>query len=440
MPASVVARVAHAFARLGALSVLAGVAASPANAALIAEATAERVGLKRAWFNQAPIDPQRGSVASVAIHAGRVLVLTHASVLQALDAETGQELWTARIGDPDAPTLGVATEGDRCAVINGSTLYLFDAATGGEVSRWRLRGAPGAAPAIGEKHVFVPRLDGIVAGLPIDPDSAIHFSHAAAGTPFAPPTVSGDRLLWTNDRGQLYGSSVRRDGATYRFQAVGDLLAPAIVADDNAVIASREGLVYGLSLNTGRRAWRVSLGAPSDSPASLLGGMVYVGSKLPALHALDAATGQQTWAAPGFDRFVAKSAKRVYAVGADGALAAIDAESGEVIARSPATGGLAPVANTETDRLYFLTRTGLVQCLREIDADEPLVHAGAEGAAEAEPSKPAPSATPEADPFAAPPADEPADPGPEADPFADPAQDDAPADEDDPFADPFADF
>ena len=59
-------------------------------------------------------------------------------------------------------TSEAAANEEYVAVVNGSMLYVLDR-VGGSV-RWqrRLRGAPGAGPALSETQVFVPMIDGMV--------------------------------------------------------------------------------------------------------------------------------------------------------------------------------------------------------------------------------------------------------------------------------------
>jgi hypothetical protein len=376
-------------------------------------------------------------------------------------------------------SFGPHVRGDVLAFVNGSTLFVIDAKTGRELSSHRLPGAVGAAPAVAQDMVFVPLASGRIEGFPLG-DSRIDWGYMSGGRIFQAPTIVGDRVVWTTDRGQLFAAYANAGGVTYKFQGAGTLVGPAAwlempaeaAADGpntpNAestpprarlFIASSEGYLYALDAERGVVAWRSSVGMTISRPATAVAGRVYVGSAEPMLHAFDAETGDEVWAVEGVDEFVAASATRVYGVGPLGELFVIDAASGEVLSRWPASEHLTPVANHETDRMFFVSESGLVQAFHEVGADKPFRHGAAasapEGAATTEPAgEPDPPQAEEPatepaedDPFAADAraADEPEaeDPAATDDPFAAPETpadgetapaDDVPAD-DDPFAD-----
>ena len=429
---------------LATLVVLAGsmtVACQAAAAPLVSESAASQAGLTRAWFGQVALDVSRHQVAGVELASGRLFVLSDAGQLQAFDAETGQSLWTERLGNVSQISYGPAAKGDLVAMINGTTLYLLDSATGNEKGRYKFRSAPSAAPAISDDYVFVPLVNGRLEGIPRNSESKIRWNYASSGRAVAPPTVVGDRVLWATQRDYLYGALLK-GGAVYRFQAAGHLLAPAASIENTAFLATNEGFLYAIDADKGQQLWRASVGVSVDRPAVALPGSVYVGSEAPALHAFDPALGAPRWTAPGISDFVAASAQHVYGVSPDGRLSVLDAETGRVVAHLPGVSGLVPVTNSETDRLYFLSSSGLVQCLHETSAKEPRSHMAQvadeqDEVANSEPESETPFETSE-EPFAEEePADEPAEEEPAnepfgADPFGDASEEEA-EDEDDPF-------
>src|SRR5690606_11755876 len=110
----------------------------------------------------------------------------------------------------------------------------------------------------------------------------------------------------------------------------------------------------------------------------------------------------------------------------------LDAATGVRQGRLQTDSTTSAVLNDQTDRLYLVSESGLLQCLREVGATKPLVHG-----AEVQPGEGDPAAGEEADPFAAP--DEGEDPfaAPDDDPFGTDAPGEMP-EEDAPGEDPFA--
>jgi N-methylhydantoinase A/oxoprolinase/acetone carboxylase beta subunit len=64
----------------------------------------------------------------------------------------------------------------------------------------------------------------------------------------------------------------------------------------------------------------------------------------------------------------------VYAVDDLNALVVLDAASGAPLARMATDGRTNALVNDQTDRLFLVSTDGLVQCLHEIGATEPLYH------------------------------------------------------------------
>ncbi|MEE2706523.1 MAG: PQQ-binding-like beta-propeller repeat protein, partial [Planctomycetota bacterium] len=154
--------------RLGMLSLIAVVTLASSTlwaqvrSPLISEITARRYGLTRSWFAQVDLDRSRDRVQSIAIHDRTLFAQTKRGVLQAIDAETGKTMWVNRIGSPLHPTTEIGVSDEYVAALNGSTLYVFERATGKSSWSRRVVGAPGAGPGISKDYIFVPTISGIL--------------------------------------------------------------------------------------------------------------------------------------------------------------------------------------------------------------------------------------------------------------------------------------
>ena len=116
----------------------AAVAALAANVALsagprgeiIAETAAARHGLTRAWFTQVQMDVGRSRVQSVVLDDDTLFVQTDRAMIQAINAETGQTLWSKQVGKPNHPTMTPGVSRDLVVVLNGSRLFALNRANG----------------------------------------------------------------------------------------------------------------------------------------------------------------------------------------------------------------------------------------------------------------------------------------------------------------------
>jgi hypothetical protein len=109
---------------------------------LVSRDNARHLGLERAWFSQVQLDGSRNQVDRAVIAHDRLDILTTAGVVQEINAQTGETLWVAPVGNPRYPNLGPAASEQFVAVINGSTLYVLDRTDGKPVKWAELREPP----------------------------------------------------------------------------------------------------------------------------------------------------------------------------------------------------------------------------------------------------------------------------------------------------------
>jgi len=150
---------------------------------------------------------------------------------------------------------------------------------------------------------------------------------------------------------------------------------PNIVGDSGVVYATTiDGYVYAVLSKNGNTLWRFSTADPIVQPAVVVDERVYVAVETGGMYCLDAKTGSSLWFSPGITQFVAASKQRVYAADKLGRLLALSAATGARLDMVLPANSLTKVVNTETDRLYLATDTGLVQCLHELEQPQPLLH------------------------------------------------------------------
>jgi hypothetical protein len=211
------------------------------------------------------------------------------------------------------------------------------------------------------------------------------------------PLATPETVVWTTDAGYLYVGNSTKSGMRFRMETGSDIVAPPAFLKPYVYVASTTGEVFAMQEDTGIRRWKYATGFPVERPAAPVGNRVFVSTSEPALHCIDAQTGNMQWEAPGVEQFTAASKSRVYGVDEFGALVALDGAKGTQIGRIVVDEPIRSLVNQDTDRIYLVSREGVVECLREIESKQPLVHKPkpvepqqpAAGAAAAPPAKPA---------------------------------------------------
>ena len=391
---------------------------------IIPETEAGRHGLTRAWFTQIDMDRARTRVAEMVLDRGTLFVQTDRAALHAVDAETGQTLWSAEVGRRGHPSLAPAANSDLVAVVNGSYLYLLDRHNGKLLWSTQLEGVPGSAAVLSQRRVYVPMHAGKVFSYVLErrrnpveasgataeddvaaaepeagPAEAIRLSHESivplacqsTGQTLVQPIViweSPDRehVVWPTDRGHLnlgrYERLNDRFMVRYRLETQGPIVSrpvhrPSPSGEEGAgtvFAASLDGFVYAIRAGRGETLWRFALAEPVYEPLIVAGDRVYVVTQPGGLYCLDAADGTDRWWTYGVAQFVSASKERVYVADRRGHILVLAAATGARLDTISAADLPIKLRNAQNDRIYLATGSGLVQCLRETELSEPFEH------------------------------------------------------------------
>lgn len=350
---------------------------------------------------------------------------TNRGVVHAIDGETGKTRWVANVGKSDYPTTAAAANDEYVAVLNGSRLYVLNAANGEFEWQVQVVGVPAAGPALSAEYVFAPMVDGSMESYELRDSKQPPWIYKGLGRSFTQPVTGLDSLAWPTDRGHLYVAATGINRAIrYRLEAKQTIVStPTFVAPDKLIATSADGFAYCMSpfRQSSNLIWQFSTGESISKSPVALGDVVYVITDDKHMFAISTKDGFAKWDSPtsGIKKLLAASKDRLYVAGDVGRLAILEAETGARVAEIPTIDYDLFVTNTMTDRLYVGSRNGTIQCLREISNRWPVFHQAVA------PTKPKPKIVPR-----------PAGPKPDAgdDPFNAPAG--KPAGGDDPFAAP----
>ncbi|HET6880844.1 MAG TPA: PQQ-binding-like beta-propeller repeat protein [Pirellulales bacterium] len=361
---------------------------------VVAQETAHRYGLERAWATRVELDRARGRVAYVSLQAGLLMVQTDQSTVHVLDAETRHTLWVGHVGRPGAVTSPPAANDKFVVSTNGGTLYLFDRPTGKVLWTRNMPSVPSTGPAITNSRIYVPLVTGMISTFRLPSpnrnespneqrfkDNALNF--AGKGIAYQPPIVTESNVVWGTDAGNVYAVSTEELRPVYRFKAHDAVLGGVMYRPPYLFAASRDGYVYAIRDQKGSTRWQFSIGKPiAETPMATDDG-VYVIPETGGLYKLSPDTGEEMWLSRGVFQFIAASPTRIYTADAGGQLLIVDAKSGAQLGTIGTPDSAIKVFNRYNDRIYLVSRTGLVQCLHEVALKEPAWH-GAHAVADSE--------------------------------------------------------
>jgi outer membrane protein assembly factor BamB len=362
-----------------------------------------RLGLEKHWLSVVPLS-QGERVLSLNVAGGQLFVQTSRGHLHAFDAESGRYRWGARLGATTANALPVSVNSDQVFVSALDSIVALDRWTGRLIWRTQVEptmvastaSLPSTGTAADENLALVGLATGkLVAYNTRDRTKETPPGRSAGtiawgwqtGAPLSSqPMVTPHVDVFGSQDGKVYGATKgnvhERSALLYRFLAGGPISANlGAVGNRTVVVPCEDNNIYGIDLFTGEPRWTVATGAPFNRLPLVAGDTVYVINSAGRLFAIDGHSGRQLW-----DRFtraqqlVAVGPLRLYLVNSNGDLLIVDRATGRVVAEPRDTyerAGLnlrdLPIRypNTENDRLFFASPSGVVTCLRELGHSQP---------------------------------------------------------------------
>jgi hypothetical protein len=339
----------------------------------------ESHGLTRAWHTQLAIDGKQTKIKKIKLKAGLLLVVTSDGVLHVVDAHTGVVNWITSVGEQRFKTLEAGANENYVATVNGNTLYIFERASGKLAYRHQIRGTAERGPVLTETRVLVPIVNGPLESYPLDADPDVDIlgpqQLPKAGRMVSEPATFERSVVWGGDAdrlfgqefGQLSGEKERKFDTYIRF----GINSGPVSFPPMAYIGTRAGFLVAYDQSRGERAWEFPAGSPIFHPPVALGNVVYALPQDGGMFAVKPETGEALWYASEPLQFAAASPQAVYTLDYRRRMAVIDAKTGARTAVFPLPEDLKPIINQETDRIYFYTDSGLIQCLHEQQLAEP---------------------------------------------------------------------
>jgi outer membrane protein assembly factor BamB len=354
----------------------------PTNAAL------HQHGLEVAWSAQAVLNPSRDKVQHIVLDEQLVYVQGSNGVITAFDTETGQRMWALRLGRFDEPSFPAISNEDIVLAVVGPSLFAVDKVSGDLMWQIRLPGAPSTGPSTDENQVYVGTLDGSVYAYSLKTIRKLYleqrlpaWSHEAlvwrfqAGREITSPPISvGLTVNFASRDGSLYAVTTNRRELQFQFETDAPILAPMARVGDTQFFASEDSNFYAINANNGTILWELVTGLPIRKAPVAIGKYLFVAPERGGVYCLEVATGKQFWWNPRLTDFMALVGERAICRNADGAMAILDVESGQVQGRIAARYYDQLVVNDRSDRIFLATKRGEVLAIRETDRELPTYH------------------------------------------------------------------
>ena len=335
---------------------------------------AARHGLVRRWYAFAPIDGVREEVLRMTVVGTQVHLQTSASRIHVLDSETGKVLWSAQMGPPIPGQFSSAINSHSVFAINSSTLYRLNREDGAQLWSVRLPQVPSAAPAADEERVVASTRDGRIYVYNINTKEVAWYYQTNALIAM-PALFVDEKIACASKDGKLYVFQPGSRNPVVRFTTDKPVSAPLAGWGRVVMVPSEDYYVYAVDVRTGDTKWQYSTGSAIRRAITVINNDVFVTPEDSGMHVLDAENGtNRKWWHPRATEFVAASRGRIYAGDKHGQLLILDRGNGRQLSVWDTHRFDFRVHNESTDRVFLVTKAGLVVCLHEKENKEPLIH------------------------------------------------------------------
>lgn len=324
----------------------------------------------------------------------RLYVQTESGLLQAIDGESGRSLWSITVGTRSGLVFPVAIRDKRIAVVSGTRVVVIDSTTGSELWSADVRGIPIAGPALTDRLVIVPLLNGFVDGFPIPLEAdkkantapvtksgkkseeivSTRVRFVASGQVSASPAVAGNIVAWGSDQGIVNVATLQPSRLKFRMHTAPIATELVFRSGEELLVADRHGYVQSFDITRGTTRWQTSTGQQIRRSPVCINDNVFVATQRGGLLCLDAGTGIEKWQSPSITAISAVSGEYIYAQDHFGAIRKLRTDNGKAVVVGTRHDGNVVVTNSMTDRIYLADAAGRVVCLREANQAWPRFH------------------------------------------------------------------
>ncbi len=337
------------------------------------------LGLERAWWSQATVNPKRDKVKYMVLDEENVYLQGTGGTVTAFDAESGKRLWSVQLGNRDEPIYpGVSNEKHFLAV-NGMALYCIERFSGKVLWELALPAMPSVGPSVDDQHIYIGTLDGSIYSfelrkidelyhkrlLPQWSYQAMRWRYRTSKEITTTAYSTGRLVNFASRDGSLYAVGTLERDLTWQFETSAPITAPLATTNDSLILASEDNFVYCLNRDNGLVRWEFASGFPIRKAPVIIEQDLYIMPDRGGLFNLLVRTGEEKWERPGITDLLGATKSRLFGSDVTGNIVLLQRRTGRPLGTLPLRPFSVRLQNDRTDRLYLATPSGLVVCLRE---------------------------------------------------------------------------
>ena len=344
--------------------------------AAIGKAEAER--LARNEIRRLDYRGIKGKITTRFVPRIRLYTLSDDGSIECRNAESGELIWLARVGDRRLGYGKVGVDDQYVSIVNGANLIKLDVTNGDELTSERTTNTPLFGAVNAGRFTLIPTIRNGVDGYPNYKTDDPPFQEMVSGLALAPPSKSptSTKVAWGTSRGFVYVMELSgKPSVMFRLNTDG-IVSGGIAAakGDRFYFGSEVGQVYAVhATRSGKVMWSRPYGEPFYDAPILLGDKLFLRSTYGNLFSINTASGIMNWAhpVPSVGKLMGAFDGKIFVRLMSGGFSVVDIESGKTIGSYFDLKPGRLLGNQQSDRLYLIGKSGAVQCLRPSGATIP---------------------------------------------------------------------
>ena len=306
----------------------------------------------------------------------RTVFATSGKQLIALDRQNGERLWSKEL--PVMPTSPTACDEDLVTIgLENGNLMAFHTRASSVTSKvaktYDLRISPDAYP---------PGVASNPREYQLLQEPILAWVWATDGAFKSRPLPTSSMLLFGAADGRVYGSYLSSNQTFFRFLTGGPIVGPlSSFGVRTLLVPSMDHNLYAIDIFNGTAVWTFASGAPIAQEPLVAGDDIFVQNTGGILSVVDDRTGEPRWSVQTNDaKLISVGKSKIYGTSWTGDLVVIDRKTGTILDSARSTREVKgldlrnftiSLTNSINDRMYFVTPTGSLVCIRELDQLSP---------------------------------------------------------------------
>lgn len=342
-----------------------------------------RLGLERHWYNVIPLGGNAEQVLEVSIDADLAFAQTNKANFHVFEAESGRLLWSANFGRNSVDARPASANSKMVFVTNANTLYALDRKTGREAWTVQLESIPSSSTSCDEERVWVGMNSGMLHTVRARDGKGL-WNVQTRGAITSRPHPASRIIAYASRDGRVYASRVELSQPLWRWAGGGPITAPlGAFGTRTLLVPSLDKSLYAVDLLTAETRWNFPTGAPIEQEPLVSGDSVFVVNTEGMLSSINAVSGIPNWTITTLGGpLLGVTPTRVYLESQDGDLFIVDRTTGHILFDPRETHERAGVnirpfelgpTNRLNDRIYIASKSGMLICLREAGAVKPVL-------------------------------------------------------------------